>query len=766
MKKRILLLSIWTSILVMAIMPNYDAVGQVLTEDKALSKSINEILIESNHLPVADRIAIYHKFKSTYDNKMQLEENMNLYGYTLLWDGKANEALEIFKVLVSDFPESPNTYDSLAEVYLGTGDAEQALVNYEKAFAMDSDNFNAEDQIEKIKNPNKKLLSPEEKFYKTYTVQEYRDDLDQLSATLLKVHPNALKFITKENFDTLIANKKALLTKQTTYAEFAWHCSEVIANINCSHTSALGFWEANKMLPQEVRFPMQTRLIDGCLFVINPLNNADQVSVKDEIQSINGIAVKDLITKIYNSISSQGYIETSKRHEFNKWSTGMLSYALGFPKNYRVAISGKELPIILKQAEYHDDPKRDESKVHCGGDLCLEYLDKDKKIARMTISSFNYYRWNNFPVFQEFVDVSMAEFAENKTEQLIIDVRDNGGGSPESSIHLLKYLIHEPFVYYSKAEYDGKTEKVEGEELITPVKDGYKGKLYFLIDGNGNSTTGHFMSLVKERNLGVIIGEELGSNQFCSAGRKRCRLSNTKMLYDVAINTHISTATKLPDEVGILPDHYVTQSIIEYTEGKDALMNFALDLISNEVEWEPSSGYHGTYFLEADHSWDKELFQIPIHFAPDISLRGVEDARFPVGWNKKDSITFWSYAFAWNVDQSEPLNAAELESNLVLYFDGLMNMEKRAKQYNVDMTTASIEKGDSSQGKIMYAGQVNTFDGFYEKVPMTFNVKAEQYYCDQIGRTVILFRFSKQPFDSAVWDILNTVKVPDDICEP
>lgn len=103
-----------------------------------------------------------------------------------------------------------------------------------------------------------------------------------------------------------------------------------------------------------------------------------------------------------------------------------------------------------------------------------------------------------------------------------------------------------------------------------------------MIDGLGNSTTGHFMSLVKVLDLGTIVGEELGSNQFCSAGQKICRLSKTKLEYYVANNTHESTATSLPDEVGILPDHYVTQNIDEYLNKVDAVKAFTLKLIQNQ----------------------------------------------------------------------------------------------------------------------------------------------------------------------------------------
>lgn len=100
-----------------------------------------------------------------------------------------------------------------------------------------------------------------------------------------------------------------------------------------------------------------------------------------------------------------------------------------------------------------------------------------------------------------------------------------------------------------------------------------------MIDGRGNSTTGHFMSIVKHFKLGTIVGEELGSNQFCSAGMTICRLTNTKLEYYVANNTHESLAVTLPDEKGILPDHFVTQTVDEYLNNVDAVKEYTLKLI-------------------------------------------------------------------------------------------------------------------------------------------------------------------------------------------
>ena len=48
------------------------------------------------------------------------------------------------------------------------------------------------------------------------------------------------------------------------------------------------------------------------------------------------------------------------------------------------------------------------------------------------------------------------------------------------------------------------------------------------------------------------------------------------------------------------------------------------------------------FFLETDTSWRKELFTFPIRFADNIKYAGVEDARFPVGWEDQKSDHFCS----------------------------------------------------------------------------------------------------------------------------
>ncbi len=552
------------------------------TASNAPKPSIVQKIKEDDHLSLNERIALYHKLKKEGPQayNFENEDELTMYGYSMLWDNKVKDAIAIFKLIVQEFPHSANSYDSLGEAYLADGEKELSLANYEKSLAMNPDNFAAEDQIERIKFPDKSVEIAGAKFLKKYGTTAYKDDLDQMGRTLLKVHPNALKFISEKEFWALIAQKKALITDATTFGEFVWHCSEIVASVHCSHTEMGRFNVENEMLPLHLRFPLLTRLVDKRLYVVDPLSNANKIQVKDEILSINGATVDQLIADIYPHITAQGYIQTTKRHVFNMWATVMVPYALGFPETYAVVLKGQEKPITLKKAEGEVRPRMNPIYT-CTENLCLEILD-DQKTAVMSITSFNYYPFGNLNEFKEFVDTSMAKINAKGIKNLIIDVRWNGGGSQMASIHLLRYLSPKPFVYYGNVQFEGKTSKIEGEESYNPFENRFKGNLFFMMDGLGNSTTGHFMSLAKVLHLGTIVGEELGSNQFCSAGQKVCRLKNTKLVYNIANNTHETTATALPDETGILPDHYVGQSIDDYLNGVDRVKVFTIQLVQQQ----------------------------------------------------------------------------------------------------------------------------------------------------------------------------------------
>ncbi len=76
------------------------------------------------------------------------EREVNAWGYLLISQKKPAEALEIFKLNVYLYPQSGNTYDSLAEAYQNAGNKALAIYNYQQSLKYDPNNNNAAKQIE------------------------------------------------------------------------------------------------------------------------------------------------------------------------------------------------------------------------------------------------------------------------------------------------------------------------------------------------------------------------------------------------------------------------------------------------------------------------------------------------------------------------------------------------------------------------------------------------------------------------------------------
>jgi len=79
------------------------------------------------------------------------EQTLNTLGYRLLYSGKDEEAIEVFRKNVQEYPQSGNVYDSLGEAYAKVGQKDLAIQNYEKSLQLDPNNKNAVDRLKKLK---------------------------------------------------------------------------------------------------------------------------------------------------------------------------------------------------------------------------------------------------------------------------------------------------------------------------------------------------------------------------------------------------------------------------------------------------------------------------------------------------------------------------------------------------------------------------------------------------------------------------------------
>ena len=95
-------------------------------------------------------IALYNEMKSGDKKGLKLdvsEGQLNSLGYRLLGNNKLDEAIGIFKFVVSEYPESYNAYDSLGEAYMAAGKKELAIKNYRKSLELNPENENAKTKL-------------------------------------------------------------------------------------------------------------------------------------------------------------------------------------------------------------------------------------------------------------------------------------------------------------------------------------------------------------------------------------------------------------------------------------------------------------------------------------------------------------------------------------------------------------------------------------------------------------------------------------------
>ena len=87
----------------------------------------------------------YKKLSERFGYQINIPEDLlNRAGYQLLNAEKINEAIDVFRKNVENFPNSANVYDSLAEAYEKNGQLKQAQENYEKAYKMAESNGEAQ----------------------------------------------------------------------------------------------------------------------------------------------------------------------------------------------------------------------------------------------------------------------------------------------------------------------------------------------------------------------------------------------------------------------------------------------------------------------------------------------------------------------------------------------------------------------------------------------------------------------------------------------
>lgn len=423
-----------------------------------------------------------------------------------------------------------------------------------------------------------KPITAEKDYSKVFSKQELISDLHQLVDNL-QSHPNLYEFISEEKFNDFVKIQESKITDSMKRSDFCGIAQTIVAKVGCVHTSI--YDDIPDSLPDNLfKLPISLSLFNDNLFVMENYEGNANIVAGSKITQINGVPVAIIKENLWSSISADGYNPFLKRwgliNEFNY----LYNLIYGVDTQYIVQYLPPDQSTPLSTTLNIDNLKPSEetlnSKYSKNDSQLLFSINKELNTAIITIKSFSFYN-SNLPYFQNFVDSCFEQINTQKIQDIVIDIRDNNGGDPHCASYLINYISENPISYYREKYSWFATQS----RPATIGFSKFENKPYILVNGGEVSTSGHFCALVDYHDLGVFVGNETGSTYSCNAAQRTFRLSNTKILLDIAQNTYTVDVTDIDKSKGIIPKYIVSQNEEEFLSGKDVIMDFVFDQIRN-----------------------------------------------------------------------------------------------------------------------------------------------------------------------------------------
>ena len=189
----------------------------------------------------------------------------------------------------------------------------------------------------------------------------------------------------------------------------------------------------------------------------------------------------------------------------------------------------------------------------------------------LKIETFNpdFYTLDTQQDYKKMMDDIFVKLRKDKTENLILDLRDNTGGEFEPARLLLSYLINKPSHFL-----------VEGKEsrLVKPQVNHYTGRIILLINGGTFSAASILTATLQRDHRVVLIGEETGGNKYEISGDEEMFLLPSTHLQCLISTKNYKILNGINNGHGVMPDHTLKRSIDDIVSGRDAAMDMALTL--------------------------------------------------------------------------------------------------------------------------------------------------------------------------------------------
>lgn len=369
--------------------------------------------------------------------------------------------------------------------------------------------------------------------------EEFSDDFKQIHAMVLENY--SLHEHKNINMDSLYQTLSSRIeSSNTNKMDYGKILLEYFSALKCSHASIrLNTYQAG-------RAPLY---IEEKIFVEKPEEYLSQYGFKDkdEIISINGKPVKEWIQENmkYTGQSTEAAQKLmTARKAFRAYTDTLV--------NYEVVRGHDTLKLQLPLSKKSPSTKSDTLFVS----------------TKIFSDSIGYININS--MMDNVLEQFKTAYQEVKTlPYLIVDVRQNGGGNSGNAMRITEYLIKSPQPHCVSPDY-----------TMTPQPDTYQGKIYLLTSHFTCSAAESFVIDLWESGDVTLVGEPTVGD---TGNRPRTFQTSHDTYFRIPTRGPSLSPKGFPMEgTGIPPHHFVSQTINDYMKNKDTVLEYTLNLITNQ----------------------------------------------------------------------------------------------------------------------------------------------------------------------------------------
>ncbi|GAB5415968.1 MAG: S41 family peptidase [Crocinitomicaceae bacterium] len=391
---------------------------------------------------------------------------------------------------------------------------------------------------------------------------------------------------------------ESIAADSLSFFEYNQLVSKVCVGAKEGHFS-VGTWTdtVRKGIPENTYryLPIDVVVLNNKVYLERDYSNEQSLTVGSEIKQINNKPIAHALQEMLVCMPSDGAIMTNVLNELN--------YA--FPYNYHFFIEQADnfiLELEKPNGDRHIASIKALSKKEQSTNF-RKYIhpnkptDKSKSnpvysIAQntdhtlLTLRSFNNTKLNKQEIKpRKLYRAIFDTLAQNETQNLIIDLRDNSGGLFSMASELVPYLTNGASgnrVARVSTSWKGKKKKYTFRKR---VKNSYDGNVYVLINGGTFSSASTLARYLKEETDAILIGEETGSRYeaFAAGSKQYIHLPNSGIRvgiprYLIEFGDGVKQTTS---DRGVLPNHTVIYTIDDVLQQRDLHLKKALELIRN-----------------------------------------------------------------------------------------------------------------------------------------------------------------------------------------